>query len=253
MNIIDISLAIIALYCISVGCYLIFEKLDISIKLERRSKIESLEQIKFQESKENSIMGKANGLIRLDATGCDTKRQTNQTERKEITFASQQQNGSNNTNEPTPVIKSARIPDEQLDETFEDPTYNIDVNIDYKETELTEKELSDEDIYDDELSQMGYDAAQQATGVELPELQEAVKIATDHNSTISKRREAGEVFYKLEGSDMLEKILNIDSNTHRAVAAILLRREREYNARVMKESQMNDHNRSLEFDINDYL
>lgn len=253
MNIIDISLAIIALYCISVGCYLIFEKLDISIKLERRSKIESLEQIKFQESKESSIMGKANGLIRHDTTECDTKRQTNQTARKAATFVSQQQNKSNNADNKTPVIKSARIPDEQLDETFGNPTYDIDVDMGYKKIELTKEELSNEDIYEDELYQMGYDPYQQATGVELPELQEAIKVATDHKSSVSKRREAGEVFYKLEGSDMLEKILNIDSNTHRAVAAILLRREREYNARVMKKPLTNDPNKPLHFDINDYL
>ncbi len=62
------------------------------------------------------------------------------------------------------------------------------------------------------------------SGVELPEIRQAITTLQNPNSSVRELRLAGEIFSRLEGSELLEQLTN-DDETRRRIAQMLDRHE----------------------------
>lgn len=93
---------------------------------------------------------------------------------------------------------SARIPDEKLDEAFEHLEIP-DVPLEYEEEETW-----------DEEEEMPLAAGRQryASGASFEEIARAVKTAGDNSTTDTERRQAGQVFGQLGGTEFFERLSN---------------------------------------------
>ena len=93
---------------------------------------------------------------------------------------------------------SARIPDEKLDEAFEHLEIP-DVPLEYEEEETW-----------DEEEEMPLAAGRQryASGASFEEIASAVKTAGDSSATDTERRQAGQVFGQLGGTEFFERLSN---------------------------------------------
>lgn len=93
---------------------------------------------------------------------------------------------------------SARIPDEKLDEAFEHLEIP-DVPLEYEEEETW-----------DEEEEMPLAAGRQryASGASFEEIARAVKTAGDNSATDTERRQAGQVFGQLGGTEFFERLSN---------------------------------------------
>ena len=93
---------------------------------------------------------------------------------------------------------SARIPDEKLDEAFEHQEIP-DVPLEYEEEETW-----------DEEEEMPLAAGRQryASGASFEEIARAVKTAGDNSATDAERRQAGQVFGQLGGTEFFERLSN---------------------------------------------
>lgn len=91
---------------------------------------------------------------------------------------------------------SARIPDEKLDETFEHLEIP-DVPLEYEEEETWEEEMP-----------LAAGRQRYASGASFEEIARAVKTAGDSSATDAERRQAGQVFGQLGGTEFFERLSN---------------------------------------------
>lgn len=107
---------------------------------------------------------------------------------------------------------SARIPDDKLDEAFEHLEIP-DVPLEYEDDEP-------EEVTDEEMPlaarPTGY-----ASGVSFEQIDRAVKTAADTSATEAERREAGQVFGRIEGTELFDRLVNCSASVGEKISGLM--------------------------------
>lgn len=107
---------------------------------------------------------------------------------------------------------SARIPDDKLDEAFEHLEIP-DVPLEYEDDEP-------EEIADEEMP-LAAGHAGYASGVSFEEIDRAVKTAADTSATEAERRQAGQVFGRIEGTELFDRLVNSSTSVGEKIAGLM--------------------------------
>lgn len=242
---IEISLAIIATYCLSIGAYIILEKSGISIKIEKKKESPNNTNIRSQNTPE--IMGKADYSPRHRVTQGDIGRQDIKPEEKATTFAKHEEQLPTKIDKPsesTAERRSARVPNDELDETFNNVEFKQEFKASSEDGILSQEELQNEE---EELAEMGYNLNQQASGVELTELQDAVKIVKKSNTSKREKSQIGELFYRISGTEVADQLMNDKIFKQRIREAML------FHLKQLSSKSKTATLAPVDFDINQYI
>lgn len=107
---------------------------------------------------------------------------------------------------------SARIPDDKLDEAFEHLEIP-DVPLEYEDNEP--EEAMDEEI------PLAAGHAGYASGASFEEIDRAVKTAADTSATEAERRQAGQVFGRIEGTELFDRLVNSSTSVGEKIAGLM--------------------------------
>lgn len=234
MIIVEISLAIIATYCVGVSLAIFIDRFDLSINIKRRGDNKAKKETNTPQIC-NDIMGKTTSLSRLERTRVDIRPKAEPIATKESTFVKQEEKTT-----------QARMSDSEVEDAFIDARF---------ESEYTEDNSSDIDLESEaeELADNGYDNEQHATGVGFNELNDAVKTAKRSKSSASERYKAGEVFKKIEGNDLDEKLKKTFNNMEEKIYNLLNYHTKVYNSNKYKQELRLQSTSKVDFDINQYI
>lgn len=108
---------------------------------------------------------------------------------------------------------SARIPHDKLDEVFEHLEIP-DVPLEYEDDD------EPEEITDEEMS-LAAGHAGYASGVSFEEIDRAVKTATDTSATETERRQAGQVFGRIEGTELFDRLVNSSASVGEKISGLM--------------------------------
>lgn len=107
---------------------------------------------------------------------------------------------------------SARIPDDKLDEAFEHLEIP-DVPLEYEDDDQPE-------AMDEEMP-LAAGHAGYASGVSFEEIDRAVKTAADTSATEAERRQAGQVFGRIEGTELFDRLVNSSASVGEKIAGLM--------------------------------
>lgn len=108
---------------------------------------------------------------------------------------------------------SARIPDDKLDEAFEHLEIP-DVPLEYEDDDEPEEAMDEEMPL--AASHAGY-----ASGASFEEIDRAVKTAADTSATERERRQAGQVFGQIEGTELFDRLVNSSASVGEKIAGLM--------------------------------
>lgn len=108
---------------------------------------------------------------------------------------------------------SARIPDDKLDEAFEHLEIP-DVPLEYEDDDQPEK------VADEEMP-LAAGHAGYASGVSFEEIDRAVKTAADTSATEAERSEAGQVFGRIEGTELFDRLVGSSASVGEKIAGLM--------------------------------
>lgn len=108
---------------------------------------------------------------------------------------------------------SARIPDDKLDEAFEHLEIP-DVPLEYEDDDEPEEAM-------DEEMPLAAGHAGYASGVSFEEIDRAVKTAADTSATEAERRQAGQVFGRIEGTELFDRLVNSSTSVGEKIAGLM--------------------------------
>ena len=108
---------------------------------------------------------------------------------------------------------SARIPDDQLDEAFEHLEIP-DVPLEYEDDDEPEEAM-------DEEMPLAAGHAGYASGVSFEEIDRAVKTAADTSATEAQRRQAGQVFGRIEGTELFDRLVGSSTSVGEKIAGLM--------------------------------
>lgn len=108
---------------------------------------------------------------------------------------------------------SARIPDDKLDEAFEHLEIP-DVPLEYEDDDEPEEAM-------DEEMPLAAGHAGYASGVSFEEIDRAVKTAADTSATERERRQAGQVFGRIEGTELFDRLVNSSASVGEKIAGLM--------------------------------
>ncbi len=108
---------------------------------------------------------------------------------------------------------SARIPDDKLDEAFEHLEIP-DVPLEYEDDDQPE-EVADEEM------PLAAGRAGYASGVSFEEIDRAVKTAADTSATEAERRQAGQVFGQIEGTELFDRLVGSSASVGEKIAGLM--------------------------------
>ncbi len=221
MTITEITLIIIATYCIAVGAYLLISYLGVRVSISIKDNRVRREPEKPDSPPESpSIIGTTNFEMRQSMPRRATENIAVSREKNDTTFAPSKE-----------AERNAQIPSEQMERTF------------------THDEISNED---EPLEDIEYDGQEQAEGVVIAEVQQASRRIESPTCSTKDKIATGKTLFKLEGSEILEQLSGGDERINKKIRDMMnlylgeLNKERK---RVLskRETQM-----MLNFDINDY-
>lgn len=107
---------------------------------------------------------------------------------------------------------SARIPDDKLDEAFEHLEIP-DVPLEYEDDD--QPEVADEEM------PLAAGRAGYASGASFEEIDRAVKTAADTSATDGERRQAGQVFGRIEGTELFDRLVNSSTSVGEKIAGLM--------------------------------
>ncbi|MFI3304010.1 MAG: hypothetical protein SNF68_07370 [Rikenellaceae bacterium] len=215
MKVIEIYLAIISIYCLVSTIRHLISLFGFSLKLERQEP--PTPNVAPQPPQpQRSIMGASNSTILHPTPPRDTERQS----------VEAKSNSSTSETKRDADIDKGRVQENQMD---------LDL-----ESEAEGEEAAGE-----------YDPAMQASGVELSQIQDAIATLQDRKSTLKDMRIAGEIFSRLEGSEIIDQITNNEESKKR-IAKML-----DYHQRAGSETMANENIElsaaAEKFNIDDYI
>lgn len=108
---------------------------------------------------------------------------------------------------------SARIPDDKLDEAFEHLEIP-DVPLEYEDDDQPEEAM-------DEEMPLAAGHAGYASGASFEEIDRAVKTAADTSATEAERRQAGQVFGRIEGTELFDRLVNSSTSVGEKIAGLM--------------------------------
>lgn len=108
---------------------------------------------------------------------------------------------------------SARIPDDKLDEAFEHLEIP-DVPLEYEDDDEL-KEAMDEEM------PLAAGRAGYASGASFEEIDRAVKTAADTSATDGERRQAGQVFGRIEGTELFDRLVGSSASVGEKIAGLM--------------------------------
>lgn len=108
---------------------------------------------------------------------------------------------------------SARIPDEKLDEAFEHLEIP-DVPLEYEDDDQPEEAM-------DEEMPLAAGRAGYASGASFEEIDRAVKTAADTSATEAERRQAGQVFGRIEGTELFDRLVGSSASVGEKIAGLM--------------------------------
>ncbi|MFI3333574.1 MAG: hypothetical protein SNG69_02365 [Rikenellaceae bacterium] len=241
----NILLSIIVLYCAAMSLYLLFQHFDISFKVAKRTEMET--QPKQQPKPNNepppppntdSLMGKSTWELRPKAPEVASERQANQGAVKDTTFVPEE-----------PKKASARLVGEQVDEAFKHNQFEADFEA---ETAVVEDAMI-ETTEEQELTEAGFDPNMQASGFELSELNKAAETLWRPRSSVSDKIAAGELFYKLKGSDIAKQLESANDQMGRKIDEVIAFHLKKLHEEEMKDESAPNSSAVGDFDIDNYL
>ena len=108
---------------------------------------------------------------------------------------------------------SARIPDDKLDEAFEHLEIP-DVPLEYEDDDEPEEAM-------DEEMPLGAGRGGYASGASFEEIDRAVKTAADTSATDGERRQAGQVFGRIEGTELFDRLVGSSAAVGEKIAGLM--------------------------------
>lgn len=108
---------------------------------------------------------------------------------------------------------SARIPDDKLDEAFEHLEIP-DVPLEYEDDDQPEEAM-------DEEMPLAAGHAGYASGASFEEIDRAVKTAADTSATDVERRQAGQVFGRIEGTELFDRLVGSSTSVGEKIAGLM--------------------------------
>lgn len=108
---------------------------------------------------------------------------------------------------------SARIPDDKLDEAFEHLEIP-DVPLEYEDDDEPEEAM-------DEEMPLAAGRAGYASGASFEEIDRAVKTAADTSATEAERRQAGQVFGRIEGTELFDRLVGSSASVGEKIAGLM--------------------------------
>lgn len=108
---------------------------------------------------------------------------------------------------------SARIPDDKLDEAFEHLEIP-DVPLEYEDDDEPEEAMGEE-------MPLAAGHAGYASGVSFEEIDRAVKTAADTSATEAERRQAGQVFGRIEGTELFDRLVGSSTSVGEKIAGLM--------------------------------
>ena len=108
---------------------------------------------------------------------------------------------------------SARIPDDKLDEAFEHLEIP-DVPLEYEDDDEPEEAM-------DEEMPLAAGRAGYASGASFEEIDRAVKTAADTSATDGERRQAGQVFGRIEGTELFDRLVGSSAADGETIAGLM--------------------------------
>ncbi len=237
----NILLSIIVLYCAVMSLYLLFQHFDISFRVSKRTEMEPEPKPNSEPSpppNTDSLMGKSTWELRPRAPEVASERQANQGEVKDITFVPEEQKKA-----------SARLVGEQVDQAFEHNQFEADFEAETAVVEDAMIETTDEQ----ELSEAGFDPNMQASGFELSELNKANETLWRPKSTVSDKIAAGELFYKLKGSDIAKQLESANDQMGRKIDEVIAFHLNKLHEEEAKGEPTPNSSDVDNFDIDNYL
>ncbi|MFI3306663.1 MAG: hypothetical protein R3Y68_09165 [Rikenellaceae bacterium] len=126
-----------------------------------------------------------------------------------------------------------------------------DADIDKNREQENQMDLDLESEAEGEEEAGEYDPAMQASGVELSQIQDAIATLQDRKSTLKDMRIAGEIFSRLEGSEIIDQVTNNEESKKR-IAKML-----DYHQRAGSETMASENVElsvaAEKFNIDDYI
>ncbi|MFR9535019.1 MAG: hypothetical protein SNG49_09355 [Rikenellaceae bacterium] len=241
----NILLSIIVFYCIVLSFYLFFLHFDISFQVSKRTEMEPQPPPLPKPNVEpppppdaDSLMGKSTWELRPRAPEVASERQANQGEVKDITFVPEE-----------PKKASARLIGEQVDEAFKHNQFEADFEV---ETAVVEEAVV-ETTEEQELTEAGFDPNMQASGFELSELNKANETLWKPSSSVSDKITAGELFYKLKGSDIAKQLESANDQMGRKIDEVIAFHLNKLHEEEVKDESAPNSSDVGNFDIDNYL
>ncbi len=108
---------------------------------------------------------------------------------------------------------SARIPDDKLDEAFEHLEIP-DVPLEYEDDDQPEEAM-------DEEMPLAAGHGGYASGVSFEEIDRAVKTTADTSATEAERRQARQVFGRIEGTELFDRLVNSSTSVGEKIAGLM--------------------------------
>lgn len=108
---------------------------------------------------------------------------------------------------------SSRIPDDKLDEAFEHLEIP-DVPLEYEDDDEPEEAM-------DEEMPLAAGHASYASGASFEEIDRAVKTATATSATEADRRQAGQVFGRIEGTELFDRLVNCSASVGEKISGLM--------------------------------
>lgn len=108
---------------------------------------------------------------------------------------------------------SARIPDDKLDAAFEHLEIP-DVPLEYEDDEET-GEVADEEM------PLAAGRAGYASGASFEEIDRAVKTAADTSASDAERRQAGQIFGRIEGTELFDRLVGSSASVGEKIAELM--------------------------------
>lgn len=108
---------------------------------------------------------------------------------------------------------SARIPDDKLDEAFEHLEIP-NVPLEYEDDDHPDEAM-------DEEMPLAAGHAGYASGASFEEIDRAVKTAADTSATEAERRQAGQVFGRIEGTELFDRLVNSSASVGEKIAGLM--------------------------------
>ncbi len=216
-----IAIIIVATYFIAFSLYGLFVIFKISINIEPRKEQPPMSETKKEPQQpevNSSIIGSSKCKLYPLPTQSDSERQGESTADNVTKFA----------------------PDDSL--------ITAPIEQEYATREEEEEEVNEEDV---DVAEMGYDENQQASGVAIPEIQEAATALHKTLLSQSEKQRAGEIFYKLEGTEIANQLLNDNDGVKMRVRELLKSHMEIYNREHKRYSESSDE--QLDFNIYNYI